>query len=605
MKSLNFIQIFCFVFALVLYSNTELNAQCLSTDPSTGGVVPTQSSFPNGPPSCGDYASHRFDPVNNETYTDGFGNNITISITNTDCGPVFSWVASDGFVVESINVKGGSNQELNVNTYTYDGQTSDGYLHSPMNPNNDNYYGLSHLDFCYHYKLSASKTAETSFLRTYDWSIDKICQGAPELTLSTNQVYDYPFQWVATTTGYTDSDWAVSGTVTVENNTPYDAEISSIEDILSNNTSVPLSCDVTFPYVLASGATLECSYTTGLDAAEDGTNTVTVTTSSTMVDGDTASADYAFGAPTSEADECVTVSDDCTADVEVCVAQSPFTHSYTCPISYAQCGDYLYVNTATLVTNDNATMSMDNCQVDVNVPCGGCSLTIGYWKTHSENGPAPYDDTWALLSSGADTPFFLSGDSYYNVAWTAPGGNAYYILAHQYIAAELNMLNGADFSDAQAAFDEATVLLNTYTPAQIGALKGKNAIRQNFINLATILDNYNNGLIGPGHCDDDGTSSNSISEKSSIEFVSENIYIYPNPASTMVQVDLSDFIGQNIQLRIYNQLGLVIKDVSIPNVIRSPYTINLDQDTYKNGMYYINIINESSNVSQALLIQNK
>ena len=54
----------------------------------------------------------------------------------------------------------------------------------------------------------------------------------------------------------------------------------------------------------------------------------------------------------------------------------------------------------------------------------------------------------------------------------------------------------------------------------------------------------------------------------------------------MVQVDLSDFIGQDIQLRIYNHLGLVIKDVSIPNVIRSPYTINLDQDTYKNGMYY-------------------
>ena len=63
MKSLNFIQIFCFVFALVLYSNTELNAQCPSTDPSTGGIVPTQSTFPGGPPSCGDDASHRFDPV--------------------------------------------------------------------------------------------------------------------------------------------------------------------------------------------------------------------------------------------------------------------------------------------------------------------------------------------------------------------------------------------------------------------------------------------------------------------------------------------------------------------------------------------------------------
>ena len=30
------------------------------------------------------------------------------------------------------------------------------------------------------------------------------------------------------------------------------------------------------------------------------------------------------------------------------------------------------------------------------VPPQGCTLTQGYWKTHSENGPAPYDDNWAI-----------------------------------------------------------------------------------------------------------------------------------------------------------------------------------------------------------------
>jgi hypothetical protein len=125
-------------------------------------------------------------------------------------------------------------------------------------------------------------------------------------------------------------------------------------------------------------------------------------------------------------------------------------------------------------------------------------LTQGYWKTHSIYGPAPYDDTWALI--GEDTIFFLSGKSNYQVLWTAPAGNAYYILAHQYIAAKLNFLNGADPTDAQAAFDAATTLFNTYTPAQIGALKGNNATRKLFLSLATTLDKYNNGLIGPGHC---------------------------------------------------------------------------------------------------------
>lgn len=135
----------------------------------------------------------------------------------------------------------------------------------------------------------------------------------------------------------------------------------------------------------------------------------------------------------------------------------------------------------------------------MNVPCAtGCTLTPGYWKTHSKYGPAPYDDTWAQV--GEDAAFFLSGQTYYQVLWTPPGGNAYYILAHAYIAARLNQLGGADFTAAQAAFNSATALFGTYTPAQVAAMKGSSTVRQQFNSLAATLDNYNNGLIGPGHC---------------------------------------------------------------------------------------------------------
>jgi hypothetical protein len=135
-------------------------------------------------------------------------------------------------------------------------------------------------------------------------------------------------------------------------------------------------------------------------------------------------------------------------------------------------------------------------------PTGGCTLTPGYWKTHSEFGPAPYDDTWAQLPNGASTLFFLSGKTYYQVLWTPPAGNAYYNLSFHYIAAGLNFMNGADPSAAQAAYDDATTLFNTYTPAQIKALKGSNPVRQQFISLAGILGQYNEGYIGPGHCDE-------------------------------------------------------------------------------------------------------
>jgi hypothetical protein len=92
--------------------------------------------------------------------------------------------------------------------------------------------------------------------------------------------------------------------------------------------------------------------------------------------------------------------------------------------------------------------------------------------------------------------------------WTAPKGNAYYNLAHQYIAAQLNVLDGADDSAIQDAFADATDLFNQYTPAYVASLKGKSGkeLRSQFITLAGILGSYNEGLIGPGHCDEDATS---------------------------------------------------------------------------------------------------
>lgn len=133
-------------------------------------------------------------------------------------------------------------------------------------------------------------------------------------------------------------------------------------------------------------------------------------------------------------------------------------------------------------------------------PTTGCTLTQGYWKTHSEFGPAPYDNTWAQLTNGASTAFYLSGGTWYSVFHTAPAGNAYYSLAHQYMAAKLNVLAGADPTTVAGALTAAETLLNTYTPAQVRALKGSNPVRSQFLTLAETLDDYNNGLIGPGHC---------------------------------------------------------------------------------------------------------
>ena len=135
-------------------------------------------------------------------------------------------------------------------------------------------------------------------------------------------------------------------------------------------------------------------------------------------------------------------------------------------------------------------------------PGDGCTYTQGYWKTHSDRGPAPYDDGWKLLGAlEEDTPFFNSGATWYQVWQTAPKGNAFYILAHQYMAAKLNILNGASSTaDVDAAITGAEALFGslaagsvTLTPAQTTQAKA----------WATTLTSYNEGTTGPGHCPDE------------------------------------------------------------------------------------------------------
>jgi hypothetical protein len=171
-------------------------------------------------------------------------------------------------------------------------------------------------------------------------------------------------------------------------------------------------------------------------------------------------------------------------------------------IRYDVCGDYQVVNEATLKLNPASETPdlRDSVTIDVHVPCsGGCTLTPGYWKTHSNHGPAPYDSKWeAITPSGADSPFFKSNQTWYGVLWTAPSkGNAYYILAHAYIAATLNTLNGAQSTPAVAsALAWASTFFNTYAPTDVLTKAKRNQV----LSKASILDQYNNGYTGPGHC---------------------------------------------------------------------------------------------------------
>jgi hypothetical protein len=149
----------------------------------------------------------------------------------------------------------------------------------------------------------------------------------------------------------------------------------------------------------------------------------------------------------------------------------------------------------------NGSGAIDDIVFCPEPPKTGCTRTFGYWKTHSKAGPAPYDATWQSIGPLEEqTIFFLSGKTYLAVLQTPVEGNGYYSLAHQYIATKLNLESASAPEEVEEAFEAATALFNTYTPAQVAADKTLNA---QFKALVGILDAYNNGLTGPNHCDDD------------------------------------------------------------------------------------------------------
>ena len=122
---------------------------------TTRNVTPTEYS---GNPTCaellgaGDFVFERkLDPVNDAVIALSFGGQtgtLTVDAQNTAAGPVFDFTLTGDFVLAGVFVKGGPGGNL----FDYRGLspdvTADTDLHSPVNPANGSYYGLSHISFC-------------------------------------------------------------------------------------------------------------------------------------------------------------------------------------------------------------------------------------------------------------------------------------------------------------------------------------------------------------------------------------------------------------------------------------------------------------------------
>ena len=158
-------------------------------------------------------------------------------------------------------------------------------------------------------------------------------------------------------------------------------------------------------------------------------------------------------------------------------------NTLTCTPSYADAGVYsgvlFRVSDGSLSDSETTTITVNN----VDVPRDDCTSTLGFWQTHP----------WPPVPAGAEY-------SWFNLAiLSSPNkkGDAWLILAQQYIAARLNYYNGASVPPAiQTAMTQAKALLSPtkYT------INKRSPLRTQAISLANTLDNYNKGLAGVPSC---------------------------------------------------------------------------------------------------------
>ncbi len=152
----------------------------------------------------------------------------------------------------------------------------------------------------------------------------------------------------------------------------------------------------------------------------------------------------------------------------------------------------------------HATSSLNRSAFTGNLVCStlacsgdpGCTFTQGYWKTH---GPVPTggnSNEWPVTSLDLGTVTYT--DLELQSIFDNPGaGNGLVTLAHQLIAAKLNVASGADGSSIAAAIAAADALIGNLVVPPVGSDSLPSGATSA---LTGALDSFNQGLTGPGHC---------------------------------------------------------------------------------------------------------
>lgn len=167
-------------------------------------------------------------------------------------------------------------------------------------------------------------------------------------------------------------------------------------------------------------------------------------------------------------------------------------------VSSACSGNPLSCNTAYVFRASALDSTRGGLRVTDTITCatlwcvGGssCTYSQGYWRNHP--------NVWAVTSLTLGTVTYQAAELMAILDEPARG-NGLVVLVHQLIAAKLNIANGADPSAVQQAITDADNMTGALVVPPIG--NGYVSPAQTG-DLTETLTEYNEGTIGPGHCND-------------------------------------------------------------------------------------------------------
>jgi hypothetical protein len=194
-----------------------------------------------------------------------------------------------------------------------------------------------------------------------------------------------------------------------------------------------------------------------------------------------------------------------------------------------------FQNTATVTAVDTLGRSVTDSD-DAWVLCNtkSCSFTLGYWKNHADSWPV---STLKLGNVSYTKSQLLS------IFAKAPAGNGLITLAHQLIAAKLNVANGTVVpTSVQQAIQSADAMIAglVVPPVGCGTLSTTATSA-----LVALLDSYNSGTLagGPTHCGDTPEPqqcTGSIGNFVWLDIVKDGVAGYGEPGLAGVKVTLSN-----------------------------------------------------------------